>query len=80
MNFRELNVPKRGSAIPHLEKDIFYNLLIPLPPLPTQHRIASYLKEKIGQAEKLRKTLENELETINALPQSILSKAFRGEI
>ena len=79
MNFRELNVPKRGSAIPHLEKDIFYNLLIPLPPLPEQNRIAAYLKEKIDQAEKLRASIEKELETINFLPQSILSKAFRGE-
>ena len=50
------------------------------PPLPEQKRIASYLKEKIDQAEKLRETLEKELETLNALPQSILSKAFRGEI
>jgi type I restriction enzyme S subunit len=79
-NFNELNAPKRGSAIPHLEKDIFYNLSIPLPPLSEQKRIASYLKEKIDQAEKLRETLEKELETLNALPQSILSKAFRGEI
>ncbi|MGC8758120.1 MAG: restriction endonuclease subunit S, partial [Caldisericaceae bacterium] len=80
MNFLNLNKPKRGSAIPHLEKNIFYNLLIPLPPLSEQKRIAAYLKEKIDQAEKLRETLEKELETINALPQSILSKAFRGEI
>ena len=79
-NFKELNAPKRGSAIPHLEKDIFYNLSIPLPPLSEQKRIASYLKEKIDQAEKSRETLEKELETLNALPQSILSKAFRGEI
>jgi len=50
------------------------------PPLPEQKRIASYLKEKIDQAEKLRETLEKELETLNALPQSILSKAFKGEI
>jgi type I restriction enzyme S subunit len=80
MNFKELNVPKRGSAIPHLEKDIFYNLIIPFPPLPEQQRIASYLKEKIDQAEKLRASIEKELETINALPQSILSKAFKGEL
>ncbi len=80
MNFSNLNKPKRGSAIPHLEKNIFYNLQISLPPLSEQKRIAAYLKEKIDQAEKLRKTLEKELETISALPQSILNKAFRGEL
>jgi len=65
---------------PSLKLSTISRIQIPLPPLPEQKRIAAYLKEKIDQAEKLRETLENELETINALPQSILSKAFRGEI
>ncbi len=80
MNFEELNVPKRGSAIPHLEKNIFYNLRIPLPPLTEQKRIAEHLKEKITQAEKLQTAIEKELATINSLPQSILNKAFKGEL
>ena len=69
-----------GSAQGGINQQFVNTIFIPLPPLSEQKRIASYLKEKIDQAEKLRETLEKELETLNALPQSILSKAFRGEI
>jgi len=51
-----------------------------LPPLPEQKRIVSYLKEKIDRAEKLRASIEKQLETINTLPQSILNKAFNGDL
>lgn len=36
----ELRNSKRGAAIPHLNKDLFYNLLIGIPPLSEQQRIA----------------------------------------
>jgi len=65
---------------PSLKLSVISNIQIPLPPLSEQKRIAEYLKEKITQAEKLKAAIEKELATINSLPQSILSKAFRGEI
>ena len=36
---------KKGAAIPHLNKDIFYNLLIGVPPITEQARIASKIEE-----------------------------------
>jgi len=69
-----------GSAQGGINQQFVNTIFIPLPPLSEQKRIAAYLKEKIDQAEKLRETLEKELETLNTLPQPILSKAFRGEI
>ena len=36
----ELRNSKRGAAIPHLNKELFYNLLIGIPPLAEQQRIA----------------------------------------
>lgn len=36
---------KKGAAIPHLNKDIFYNLLIGVPPITEQVRIASKIEE-----------------------------------
>lgn len=63
-----------------ISKDEIAGLLISLPPLETQRRIADYLKEKMSYAEKLRTEIEKQLETINTLPQAILRKAFRGEI
>lgn len=42
---------KKGAAIPHLNKDVFYNLVIGIPPLFEQHRICQILSKtfsKIG--------------------------------
>lgn len=36
---------KKGAAIPHLNKDIFYNLLIGLPPIEEQARISNKIEE-----------------------------------
>ncbi len=36
---------KKGAAIPHLNKDIFYNLLIGLPPIREQERISVKILE-----------------------------------
>lgn len=36
----QLRNSKKGAAIPHLNKDIFYNLLIGIPPFDEQKRIS----------------------------------------
>ena len=36
---------KKGAAIPHLNKDIFYNLIIGIPPLSEQHRIVAQIEK-----------------------------------
>ena len=41
----ELRNSKRGAAIPHLNKELFYNLLIGIPPLSEQKRIAEQINE-----------------------------------
>jgi len=46
----------------------------------TAIRAASELRDKIVQTEKLKESIENQLEAISALPQAILTKAFRGEL
>lgn len=47
----QLRNSKKGAAIPHLNKDIFYNLLIGIPPLDEQKRI-------VGRTQQLMKLLE----------------------
>ena len=47
----ELRNSKRGAAIPHLNKELFYNLTIGIPPLAEQQRIA-YQINKLSQLIK----------------------------
>ena len=45
---------KKGAAIPHLNKEIFYNLIIGIPPLAEQHRIVSKIEEVFHEIDKLK--------------------------
>jgi type I restriction enzyme S subunit len=59
--FEYLNSQATGSAIPHVSKNAFLNLPIPLPPLPEQKAIAevlSSLDDKIDLLHRQNKTLE----------------------
>lgn len=40
---------KKGAAIPHLNKEVFYNLVIGIPPLSEQHRICKKLSELLSK-------------------------------
>jgi type I restriction enzyme S subunit len=64
----------------NINAEEYKSLLIPLPPLETQRRIASKLKEQMDYVNKLCIEIGNQLEKINSLPQAILTKAFRGKI
>ncbi|MGH7801241.1 MAG: restriction endonuclease subunit S [Thermodesulfobacteriota bacterium] len=68
------------TGLRNMDRKEFLNQMIPFPTLATQQLIAAELKEKMAQVEKLRTTIEKQLETINALPQAVLRKAFRGEL
>ena len=65
---------------PNINAKEYAELLVPLPSLPDQKRIAIELRNKIASAEKLKLAIQKELETIEALPQATLRKAFRGEL
>ncbi|WP_086269802.1 restriction endonuclease subunit S [Campylobacter devanensis] len=44
---------KKGAAIPHLNKDIFFGLLLPLPPLAEQEKIVEIIEQMLPLCEKL---------------------------
>ena len=45
----QLRNSKKGAAIPHLNKDIFYNLLVGVPPLNEQRRISESILNLFGK-------------------------------
>ena len=45
---------KKGAAIPHLNKELFYNLVIGIPPTAEQHRIVAKIEELLTKIDKLK--------------------------
>ena len=72
---------KKGSAIPHLNKDLFFNMPFPLPPtLAEQKRIVNRIETmyaKLDQAQEKAQTVLDSFETRKA---AILHKAFTGQL
>lgn len=44
---------KKGAAIPHLNKDLFKNMLIPIPPRKEQNRVVESINKLLSQIELL---------------------------
>ncbi len=75
---------KRGAAIPHLNKELFYNLCLPIPPLFEQVRITKSL-ENIRPAIAVFDKAERTLNLLNdnfpdQLKNSILQMAVQGKL
>lgn len=69
-----------GATRQALTKAMIEDFQIPLPSLIEQQRIAMTLNEQMAAAEKVRKSLEEQLDTINKLPAALLRQAFNGEL
>ena len=75
---------KTGAAIPHLNKELFFNLLIPIPPLAEQERIVAKVEELLPLVAEYDEA-EKKLSTLNAdfpemLRKSILQQAVQGKL
>jgi len=80
LKWLRLDLLNKATGVPGLNREDAYSQIIPFPSVAVQKRIASELKEKMAEVEKLRISIEKQLEAINALPQTVLRKAFRGEL
>lgn len=57
MNQGLLRDNKKGAAIPHLNKDVFRNMLFPIPPLAEQQRIVDKLDKLLPICDDLQENL-----------------------
>jgi type I restriction enzyme S subunit len=75
-----LSLQDQTTGIRNLRFSEYLKLPILVPALDIQRHIVAELSEKMAGAERLKATIEKQLETIKALPQAILRKAFSGEL
>ena len=72
---------KKGSAIPHLNKDLFKNMPFPLPPtLPEQQRIVNRIETMFAKLDQAQEKAQSVLDSFETRKAAILHKAFTGEL
>lgn len=69
-----------GTTIKHLTGQSLKNIEIPLPSLPTQQRIVQEIETRLSACDVMEKNIAESLQQSEALRQSILKKAFSGEL
>lgn len=70
----------RGVALKQVSLTVVRGLKIPIPPLDEQKKIVEKIEQLLGFSSSLEKNLDAQLKKINTLDQSILKKAFAGEL
>jgi type I restriction enzyme S subunit len=75
--FREV---AQGISINHLGANGLSNWVISVPPLKEQQRIVDKIEALFAQADTIERTVSVSLRRAEQIDQSILARAFRGEL
>jgi type I restriction enzyme S subunit len=79
-DFIERNVGGASGSMKNITQASIREIPVPLPPLTEQQRIAEILRETLEMVAKARIAAEEQLAAINAMPASLLRKAFQGQL
>ena len=72
---------KKGSAIPHLDKKLFFSMPFPLPPtLAEQQRIVNRIESMFAKLDEAKERAQNVVDGFETRKAAILHKAFTGEL
>ncbi|EAJ6013704.1 restriction endonuclease subunit S [Campylobacter coli] len=69
-----------GSSIPQLTIPKFKSLQIPLPPIKEQEQITSHLDELSSHVKNLKQNYQAQIKDLQELKNSLLDKAFKGNL
>lgn len=78
--FQYLQTNHRGTGIPHVDPEIFWNIQIPIAPLPEQHRIVAKLDALFEKIESNKQRLEKIPKILKRFRQSVLAAAVSGKL
>lgn len=76
----EIISKSRGTTVKGITLEDFKSIKFYLPTLPEQQKIVDEIEKAFCSADKVQKTVQNALEEAKKLKQSILKKAFAGEL
>jgi type I restriction enzyme S subunit len=79
-NYDALRKSASGGVQPNLNLSIVRSIVVPLPPLLEQHRIASEVDRSLTIAEMARGAVISSTSRLDRLRQSILKWAFEGRL
>jgi restriction endonuclease S subunit len=76
-NFKKLD---KSTTIPSLAKSDILSIDIQVPPIEEQNLIVQEIESRLSVADKMEECITQSLQQAEALRQSILKKAFSGEL
>lgn len=79
-NYQETRKAAAGGNQPNLNLNKVREIPVIVPPLPEQAEIVRRVEQLFAYADTIEKQVNNALARVNSLTQSILAKAFRGEL
>jgi type I restriction enzyme S subunit len=69
-----------GTAVPHLFQKDIKEFVLSVPPIEEQHEIVRRVEELFAFADQIEARVSIAQKRINSMTQSILAKAFRGDL
>ncbi len=79
-SYEQIKAQVQGVTRPRINLKTLRSLSFPFPSLQEQNEIVRRVEQLFAYADGIEKQVQNALECVNNLTQSILAKAFRGEL
>ncbi len=72
---------KKGSAIPHLDKKLFFTMPFPLPPtIKEQQRIVNRIESMFAKLDEAKEKAQNVVDSFETRKAAIFHQAFTGNL
>lgn len=79
-NYNDIRMLSSGGVQPNLNLGIVKKTKLPFPSIEEQHLIVQEIESRLSVADKMEESIAQSLQQAEALRQSILKKAFSGEL